>query len=154
LTYRRRVEPPLAPESAGAIIFWTDVSGDTNCRACGQWWGSPEGSVAEWASEASSKPGTELVEGPLEVTIDGYAAQYLVFTVLDDVACGRGFFHTWTPVDGGAFWSGVEVGDTVRIWLVEVGDTFLFIEGDTHENAGADLGQEVEGIVSSMALRG
>ena len=145
----------VGPQSAEAIIFWTEISGGGSARACGQWWGSPEGGVAQWARQASAVPGTELVEGPLEVTIDGYAAQHVVFTVLEDVACGRGFFHTWRSKEFGAeLWSGIEVGDTVRIWLIEVDDTVLFIEGDTYENAGADLGQEVEEIVASMVLRG
>jgi hypothetical protein len=74
----------------------------------------------------------------------------VVFTVRKDVACNPGFFHTWTPVDEGPFWSGVLVGDTIRIWLVEMNGIVLYIEGDTHRYAGHGLEKEVERIVGSM----
>jgi hypothetical protein len=142
----------VSVQEADAIIFWTDVGRSKYAVACGQWWGSPVGSVADWAAQASRKRGTELVKGPLDVTIGGYAAQHVVFIIRKDVACNPGFFHTWKAVHEGPFWSGTRVGDTIRIWLVKVGEKVLFIEGDTHQYAGADLRQEVERIVASMTF--
>jgi len=140
----------VGPQGAEAIVFWTSVADGVFAKACGQWWGSPVGSVEDWAAQAARAHGTELVTGPSSVTIDGYAAQHVVFTVRKDVACNPGFFHTWKPVDGGPFWSSTLVGDTIRIWLVEVGGKVLYIEGDTHEYADHDLEQEVERIVGSI----
>lgn len=95
-------------------MFWTTVSGANHATACGQWWGSPVGTVADWARNASRMRGTELVEGPVAVTVGG---------------C-----------------------DTVRIWLVEAGDTVLYVESDTHGSAGPHLEREVDAIVASMAF--
>jgi len=143
----------VGPQVADAIIFWTEVGRSRYAVACGQWWGAPDGSVADWAAEAARKRGTKLVKGPVDVMIGGYPAQHVVFTVRNDnVACNPGFFHTWKAKNKGPFWDGTRVGDTIRIWLVEVGGKVLFIEGDTHMGAGAHLRQEVQRIVESVVI--
>ena len=142
----------IGPKSAEAIILWTDVWRSNGAHACGQWWGSPVGSLASWAWHASRARGTELVRGPVDATIGGYAAQHVVFKVRKDVACKPGFFHRWKAVEAGPFWDSTEVGDTVRIWLVKVGGRVLYIESDTHEDAPLYLKQEVEQIVASMVF--
>jgi hypothetical protein len=139
-------------QDAEAVVFFATVWRSRYAVACGQWWGSPVGSLADWATEASRKRGTELVEGPLDVTIGGYAAKHVVFTVRKDVACNPGFFHRWKTVREGPFWGSTVVGDTIRIWLVEVGGTILYIEGDTHDSADAGLEQEVDEIVASIVF--
>ena len=135
-------------QAAEAIILWTDVGPTEHARPCGQWWGSPVGGLARWAWQAANKPGTELVSGPRAVTIGGHDAQHVVFTIRKDVGCNPGFFHTWKAAYVGPFWESTEVGDTIRIWLVDVGQKVLYIEADTHARAGADLEEEVDGIVS------
>jgi hypothetical protein len=74
----------------------------------------------------------------------------VVFTVREDVGCDPGFFYTWRDVKGGAFWTRTHVGDTIRVWLVKLGRTLLFIEGDTHKAAGSDLELEIRQIVRSI----
>ena len=142
----------IGPQDADAIILWTDVWRGNHARACGQWWGSPGGSVTEWARQASRTRGAELVTGPAGVMIGGYPAQHVVLTVRKDVACNPGFFHHWDAPIVGPFWSSVDVGDTVRIWLVDVGGKVLYIEGDTHNYAGAHLKKEVDKIVASTVF--
>ena len=44
----------------------------------------------------------------------------------------------------------MELGDTVTVWIVDVNGTRLFVEGVTHDNAGPELGQEVQQIVDSI----
>jgi hypothetical protein len=141
------------PQGAEAIILWTGIAGSKPvARACGQWWGAPDGSLADHAAEATRAPGTELVSGPADVTVGGYTAQHVVLTIRNDVACDPGLFHRWKAVDAGPFWSSIEVGDTIKIWLVRVGGTILYIEGDTHDSAGPHLTREVDKVVSSMTF--
>jgi hypothetical protein len=143
----------VGSQAAEAIIFWTGIWRSASARACGQWWGNPDASAAQIANNVSRGfPGTiALIEGPMEVAIGGYAAQHVAFVVLSDVdSCDPGFFHSWDAVNVGDFWAGIEVGDTVRIWLVEVGGEILYIEADTHENAGADVKEEIDRVVASM----
>ena len=141
------------PQGAEAILLWTRVDKANGAEACGQWWGSPVGSARDWATRASKARGTELVLGPTSVTVGGYPAQHVVVTVSNQAhACDPGFFHTWQSPIEGPFWSGIEAGDTVRIWLVHVGGTVLYVEADTRADAGARLEQEIEGIVDSISF--
>ena len=140
----------VGPQDGEASIFWTTPFGGGGIEACGQWWGSPMASPADIAANASRARGTELVSGPSNVTVDGRAAKHVVFTVQKEVACNPGFFHTWSGTTQGAFWTGIDVGDTVRVWLVEVDGKLLYIEGDTHENAGIEVKREIQQIVESI----
>jgi hypothetical protein len=140
----------VRPQGAQAIIFWTDMGGGVNAESCGQWWGSPVGSVADFATNASRMRGTELVKGPSDVTVGRRAAKYVVLKVREDVGCDPGLLYTRPDVAGGAFWTSTDVGDTMRIWLVKVGRTVLFIGGATHKQADSDLEQEIQRIVGSI----
>jgi hypothetical protein len=140
----------VGPQGAEAIVLWTDVDRGVYAQACGQWWGSPGGSAADFALQASKARGIELVEGPTQVVVGGMPAQHVVFTVQRDVGCNPGFFHRWRAVDAGPFWTSIEVGDTIRIWLVEIDGTLLYIEGDTHTGAGPRLVRELQRIVDSI----
>ena len=53
---------------------------------------------------------------------------------------------------GRALWPETVPGDTIRVWVVDlgVGRTRFFIEGATHEDAGRELEREVEQIVDSI----
>jgi hypothetical protein len=140
----------VGPQDAEAIIFWTTPFGGGRIEACGQWWGSPFASMADVAANASRARGTELVSGPSNVAVDGRAAKHVVFTVQRDVACNPGFFHTWSGLSVGAFWTRVFAGDTVRVWLVEVDGKLLYIEADTHEHAGPVVKREIQQIIESI----
>ena len=62
----------------------------------------------------------------------------------------RDFFYTWQDVEEGALWPMTSVGDTIRVWIVDVGGTRLFIEAETSKQAGSDLEQEIRQIVESI----
>ena len=144
----------VGPQGAEAMVYWTSIADGPLIRSCGQWWSSPVGSLADYAVSASSMRGIELVTGPSDVTIGGRAAQRVVFTVREEVGCNPGFFYTWKEGNpGGAFWTETQVDDTIRVWLVDVFGERVFIEGDTHKNAGSRLNQEIQQIVSSIRFR-
>jgi hypothetical protein len=69
-------------------------------------------------------------QGPSDVTLGGHPAKHVVVTVRQNVGCHPGFFYTWRAVNGGAFW-GTTVGDTIKVWIVSVGGTRLFIAAAT-----------------------
>ena len=55
----------------------------------------------------------------------------------------------------GPFWARTEVGDTIRVWIVDADGTRLFFEAETRERAGfkydrRQLEQEIQGIVDSI----
>lgn len=127
-------------QGAEAIIFWTSFPDAEYADPCANLLGPPvPQSAADLAAAVAAAPGTELVTGPSDVTIGGYRAKHVVLTVRENLGCDPGFFYTWQPTPGGALWLRTEVGDTVRVWIVDVDGTLLFIEAETREQAGHDL---------------
>jgi hypothetical protein len=47
-------------------------------------------------------------------------------------------------------WTKTGVGDTIRVWIVTVNKTRLFIAAMTNENATPDLKKEIHQVVESI----
>jgi hypothetical protein len=141
----------VGPQGAEAIIFWTGPPDGDHADPCTRLLGpSAWSSIADLAAAVSTAPGTELVTGPSDVIVGGRPAAHLVLIVRDDVGCDPGFFYAWNDVNLGPFWSTTEVGSTIRVWIVHVGDTPLFIEAETTRQADPDLVNEIDRIVRSI----
>lgn len=151
----------IGPQGAEAMVMWTGFPDGTDARPCPQLLDSEVGPTsADLAAAVAAAPGTELVAGPAAATVGGRPAQHVVLTVRDDVGCDPGFFYAWEPRDGGAFWSEILPGDTIRVWIVEVAGTRIFIAGETHRDARpgfalteadrAELEREIQQIVDSI----
>ena len=100
-----------------------------------------------------SRPEPDWSRGPSDVSIGGFPAQHLVFTVRKDPPCEPGFFYRWHATRRGAFWSTTDVGDTINVWIVDVDGTRIFIESEitmAHDGAGPELEQEIRRIVGSI----
>jgi hypothetical protein len=50
----------------------------------------------------------------------------------------------------GPCWTETSTGDTIRVWIVDMGGTRLFFEAETSTQADADLEREVQRIVRSI----
>ena len=142
----------FGPQGAEGIIFWTSFPDGRDHDPCATLLRPQVGpSAVDLAAAVSTAPGTMLVAGPSDVTIGGHPAKHVVLTVREDVGCHPGFFFTWEPpFRGGAMWDTTEVGDTIRIWIVDVEGTRLFIEAETHKDAGLGLKREIQRIVESI----
>ena len=73
-----------------------------------------------------------------------------MLTVQEDLGCDPGFFFTSEPPPGGPGWWTTDAGDTIRVWIVNVDGTLLFIAGETKPTAHPELEQELEQIVDSI----
>jgi hypothetical protein len=141
------------PQGAEAIIFWTSFPDGDYADPCARLLSPPVGSsAADLAAAVSTARGTELLTGPSNVTLGGRPATYVALTVRENVGCKPGFYYTWKEVNGGALWHTTYVGDTIRVWIVDVDGTRLFIEAETSKWAGDDLEQEVQQIVESISF--
>jgi len=141
----------LGPQGAEAILFWTSFPVAEHADRCARVRSqSADSSAEELAFAVSTAPGIELVSGPSDVTVGGRAAQHVVLIVLKDLGCDPGYFFTWDDRAGGALWPSTNVGDTIRVWIVEVRGTVLFIEAETTTQASAQLEHEIEQIVGSI----
>jgi hypothetical protein len=151
-------------QAAEAVIFWTGFRDRTETAPCERLFGSAIGrSTPAIAAAVARAPGTKLVRGPTRVTVGGRPAWHVVLRVRRNRGCDPGYFFTWRPrnVCSGACWLGSSVGDTMRVWIVEVRGTRLFFEAATKQRhavtkepvPSADLmkvEQEITKIVGSI----
>jgi hypothetical protein len=139
------------PQSAEAIVFWTSFPDSDNTDSCANLRSPPVGpSLADLARAVATARGTQLVTLPADVTVGGHPAKHVVLTVRKSSGCGPGFFFTWRDMKVGALWGMTGVGDTIRVWLVDVEGTRLFIEAETTKQAGPELQREIQQIVESI----
>jgi hypothetical protein len=138
------------PQDAEAIVYWTSFPGGDNADRCGRVLNPRGGGRTGLAAAVAAAPGTELVTGPTDVTVGGRPAKHVVLTVREDAGCDPGFFYSWTAPEGGAGWAGAKPGDTIRVWIVDVDGTRLFVAAVTRPRAGSELEQEVVQIVESI----
>jgi hypothetical protein len=66
---------------------------------------------------------------------------------VDEVPAG---VNRLTREEVGALWPETRPGDTIRVWIVDVNGTRLFIEAETTKQAGSDLEQEIQQIIESI----
>jgi hypothetical protein len=139
----------VGAQGAEAIIYWTSFPDGDYADPCARELAPSIGqSAANLAAAVSTAPGTKLVKGPLDVTLGGRPAKHVMVTVRKNVGCDPGFFYTWRDGGfGGAFWRTTDVGDTIRVWIVAVGGTRLFIAAATKEDANE---RQVKQIVESI----
>ncbi len=139
------------PQDAEAIIFWTSFPDGDYADPCARLLSLPVGSsAADLAAAVSTAPGTKLLTGPSNVTLGERPAKHVALTVRKNVGCNPGFFYTWRAGIGGANWLKTGVGDTIRVWIVDVHGTRLFIEAETTKGYGFGLEREVQQIVESI----
>ena len=143
----------VGPQGAEAIILWTSFPDGDYADRCARTLSPPgASSAADLAAAVSTAPGTKLVIGPSNVTLGGRPAKHVAVTVRENVGCDPGFFYTWRDVNGGALWPTTGVGDTIKVWIVDIDGTRLFIEAATTKQAVGGLKQEVEQIVESISF--
>jgi hypothetical protein len=139
------------PQGAEAVIFWTTYPDDPAADPCSSLVKPNGPSAAELAANVATAPGTELVTGPTGLTLGGFPAQLVVLTVRDAIpGCDPGFLYTWHAECWGPCWMETNVGDTISVWIVDVGGKRLFIEAETTTHADARLEAEVQQIVESI----
>jgi hypothetical protein len=141
----------VGSQGAEAMIYWTRFPDGVSADPCANLLSLPAGaSTADLAAAVSTAPGTDLVTGPSDVTVGGRPAKYAVVTVRADLGCDPGFFFTSAPPPGGPGWWTTDVGDKIRVWIVDVDGTRFFIAGETTPQASPELDQEIEDIVDSI----
>jgi hypothetical protein len=146
----------MGSQGAEAIIYWTSFPHGDYADPCARLMGRSVGrSAADLAAAVSTAPGTKRLMGPSDVNLGGHPAKYVVLKIRKNVGCDPGFFYSWKDVYGGALWTTTDVGDTIRVWIVAVGGTRLFIaaatsEHDRAEHANARLKRTVKHIVESI----
>ena len=116
-------------QSAEAGIFWTAFPDGGEAELCRSVLRQDVGgSSADLANAITRAPGIRIVQRPLLTFVGGRPATHVVLKVRNDRGCDPGYFFTWKPSgrsEGlnqcwGACWITAEVGDTFRVWIVDV----------------------------------
>ena len=150
----------------GSLLISKSTGGGQGAEAVIYWIGFPDGkyadpclnllfpsvgpSAADLADSVARARAAELLAGPSDVTVGGHPAKLVTLRVLADLGCNPGFFFTWPGECWGPCWMTTDVGTTIRVWIVDVNGTRLFVAGATHADAGPDLTQEIQEIVDSI----
>jgi hypothetical protein len=138
------------PSNQAAIIFWgyppTNVYADPCAK---EPLDPPAGDTpAELAAAVSSIPGTDLVDGPADVTIGGHPAQLLSIRIREDVDCAAPEFLLWYAQQDGpdeGRWPDA-LGDTMDVWIIDVDGTNVWIDG----TAGKTTTPAVREVIAQM----
>ena len=140
----------IGPDGGG-FILWTDTPVGVFADPCAQEKGPEIGtSIADLAAAVAALPGTDLVNGPSDVTVGGYPAQNVAITIREDIACAAGSFYLWYAPTPALARYATEAGSTIRTWIVDVDGTPVWIDGETYAGAGPGPGQEIQQIVDSI----
>jgi hypothetical protein len=135
-------------DSAG-FIFWIESAPNgvyaDPCAGVGRLW---TGGPAELAAAVSTVPGLELISGPSDVTVGGRPAKHVVVTVPDDIGCSPNDFYLWEADGLGRY--ATALSSTIYVWIIDVGGTLVWIDGETYAGSGPQAEQEVRQIVDSI----
>ena len=115
-------------------------------------------SAADLAAGVASLPGAKLVSGPTDVTVGGHPAKAVAITIPKDIGCAPETFDLWydsTPCGASSpcnRWASY-IGETNRVWIVEVDGTYVWIEAETYEGAGPEITNEIQGMIDSIQFK-
>jgi hypothetical protein len=137
-----------------AFIFWGDPPANVYADPCTKEpLDPPAGDTpAELAAAVSSIPGTDLVGGPSDLTIDGHPAKLVTIRIREDVDCAPGEFLLWyREADGpaGGRWPDA-LGDTINVWIIDVDGTIVWIDGEASSSTTPALQETMRQIVESI----
>ena len=123
-------------QGAEGIIYWTSFPNGDYADPCARLLGRSVGrSAAALAAAVATAPRTKLVKGPSDVTLGGHPAKFVWLKVRKQIGCEPGFFYKWEDEQGGELWPRTPAGSTIRVWILDVDGTRLFIAAVTLEQA-------------------
>jgi hypothetical protein len=147
---REITKDTVGSQGAEAMIYWTAFPNGVDTNPCAVLHLPVTGSIVDLADAVGGAPGAILVTRPTSVTLGGRPARHLVLAVADDRGCDPKFLFSSEPPGGGPGWWRTDAGDTVRVWILDVGDRRFFVVGESKTAASEELQQEIDDIVASI----
>ena len=135
-----------------AFIFWTNPPTNVYADPCAQEpLDPPAGDTpAELAAAISSIPGTDLVDGPSDVTIGGRPATVVSIRIREDLDCANTAFSLWYADDPSQGRFPDALGETVTVWIIDLDGSIVWIDGSVSPSATPTLAEEMRQIVESI----
>ncbi len=141
----------MKPDGAGFIVWDDDANGVFSDPCKGVKAPAVGPSPGALAAAIAGIPGVEVVSGPTAVTVGGKPAQNVVIKIPETIACPAESFMLWyddSNPDNKRYAS--QAGQTIRVWIIEVGGKRIQLDGETFVGAGAQPGNEIQGIIDSI----
>lgn len=131
-------------QAAEAVVFWTAFPDGGEAALCSALLPDVGRSTADLGAAMARAPGTKLVQRPTPATVGGRPATQLVLKVRKDLGCDPGYLFSWHPrtPEGecwGACWLEARVGDTIRVWIVDVAGKRLVIQAETRHRGHPEV---------------
>lgn len=139
-------------QSAEAMVYWTAFPDGASTNTCPMITLPRDGSIADLASVIASIDGIRRLEDPRYATVGGYPARYLSFRVDEDNGCDPNFLFASDPPGGGPGWWRTDVGDTLRVWIVDINGKRMFVVGELKQDAEDWLQRDLGDIVASISF--
>jgi hypothetical protein len=137
----------VTPDGA-SFIFWTETPTGVFTDPCAQVKGPQLDDATDLAAAVASVPGTDLVSGPSDVTVGGYAAKHVAIVVREDAPCSPQAFHLWYATGLARY--ATELGQEIRVWIVDVDGTLVWIDAETFKDARPEPELEIQQIIDSI----
>jgi hypothetical protein len=136
---------------AGAAFFLSVVD-NTFSDPCLHVPRSPavDGTVAAWLAAIGEIPNIEASE-PVRTTIAGYEADLIEITIPASLPCTPDRFYLWQDSPENYWWVGAP-GETIRVWILEVGGQPVAIAGRTFPDTTTALDAELLDVLASIVF--
>jgi hypothetical protein len=139
------------------MLFWTDVDpAGVFADPCAGEASPPAGpTAADLAAAIAALPGTELLSGPSDVTIDGRAGKVVEILVPADIPCSPGTFLLWynlgCPTEAECARYASWKDSIIRVWIIELdGGARAVVEAERIADDSPAIDQEFDDIVNSI----
>ena len=148
------VNGPVGAPDGASFIFWNFTPDNVFADPCAHTPLAPAAGpgIANLASAVSRICGTQLVSGPSDVTVSGHPAKRVVITIPEDIDCSAASFKLWYDDGmgpGGGRWPTV-LPSTMRVWIIDVDGTLVWIDGETYENTSPALERDMQKMIDSI----
>jgi hypothetical protein len=132
-----------------SFLFWPEDPDFVYTDSCGEKAATPVGRTsADMAGAIAGMSQLELVSGPTSMTLDGNPAQHVVVRVPDEIPCAPNDFYLWG--NSGVSRYASTAGSTYWVWIIDVDDTRIQIDGESFAGADPSVGEELKAIVESI----
>jgi hypothetical protein len=143
---------PTAGSGAWLVVWGIDGAYSDPCGARSGPVAGP--SRADLATAVAGIPGVDVTD-PSDVTVNGYAATYLTVTIPEGIGCAPDEFFLWfNDTRCGSFEPcgryASAVNSIIRIWIVDVEGTRVWLEAETYEGATPELDAEIQAMIDSI----
>jgi hypothetical protein len=148
---------PLATANGIDILLWDTSPTNTYADPCAHTPREPPAgqSLDEITAAAAAAPGTRLIEGPTDLTVGGRPAKRITLSIPSSLPCPAGSdgFRLWYAGDPASGRYPFVSGSTIRVWIIDVGGTLVWIDTETYLGAPASVQDDLYALVSSIQFQ-